>query len=148
ETREYQRAQQANDENTLARIRSKRQAAQRADRNQMRQIQHWWVTRMIQSPRPLQEKLTLFWHGHFATGYRTIEDSYHMYAQNRMLRANALGSCAELLRGIVRDPAMLRYLSSSANRKTRPNETFARELMELFSLGEGNYTERDIKDGA
>lgn len=148
ENREYRRAQQANDEDALARIRSMRQSAQRADRNQMRQIQLWWITRMIQSPRPLEEKLTLFWHGHFATGYRTIEDSYHMYAQNRMLRANALGNFADLLRGIVRDPAMLRYLNNNANRKSSPNENFARELMELFSLGEGNYTERDIKDGA
>ena len=103
---------------------------------------------MIQTPRPLEEKLTLFWHGHFATGFRAVEDSYHMYAQNRMLRANALGSFTSLLRGIVRDPAMLKYLNNNQNRKSSPNENLARELMELFSLGEGNYTERDIKDGA
>ncbi len=148
EKREYTRAKQVGDENALAQIRSKRQKAQRLDRSQMRQIQRWWITRMIQTPRPLEEKLTLFWHGHFATGFRVVQDSYHMYSQDRMLRANALGNFAELLRGIVRDPAMLRYLNNNQNRKSSPNENFAREIMELFSLGEGNYTERDIKDGA
>jgi uncharacterized protein (DUF1800 family) len=148
EVREYRRAQQANDEDTLARFRTMRQSAQREDRKQIRKVQQWWITRMIQTPRPLQEKMTLFWHGHFATSYRSTEDSYHMYAQNRMLRANAVGNFADLLRGIVRDPAMLKYLNNNQNRKSSPNENLARELLELFSLGEGNYTERDIKDGA
>ncbi len=148
EQREIQRARQNGDEDTLSRFRTMRQQAQRADRNQMRQIQRWWITRMIQTPRPFEEKMTLFWHGHFATSYRTIEDSYHMYAQNRMLRSYAVGNFADLLRGIIRDPAMLKYLNNNQNRKSSPNENLARELMELFSLGEGNYTERDIKDGA
>jgi uncharacterized protein (DUF1800 family) len=148
ERAEYRRAQQAGDENVLAKFRSMRQTAQRADRNQMRQIQRWWITRMIQTPRPFEEKMTLFWHGHFATSFRGIEDSYHMYSQNRMLRSNAIGNFADLLRGIVRDPAMLKYLNNNQNRKLSPNENLARELMELFSLGEGNYSERDIKDGA
>ncbi len=148
EQREIQRARQAGDENVLSRFRTMRQQAQRADRNQMRKIQRWWITRMIQTPRPFEEKMTLFWHGHFATNYRGIEDSYHMYAQNRMLRHYAIGNFADLLRGIIRDPAMLRYLNNNQNRKRSPNENLARELMELFSLGEGNYTERDIKDGA
>lgn len=144
----YRRARKTGDENTLARFREMRQRAQREDRRQMRDIQHWWLTRMIQSPRPLQEKLTLFWHGHFATSYRAIEDSYHMYQQNRLLRGAALGGFANLLRGIIRDPAMLRYLNNNQNRKASPNENLAREIMELFSLGEGHYSERDIRDGA
>lgn len=148
EIQAYRRAQQTGDEETLARFREMRQRAQREDRRQMREIQHWWLARMVQSPRPLQEKLTLFWHGHFATAYRTIEDSYHMYQQNRFLRGAALGSFATLLRGIIRDPAMLRYLNNNQNRKQSPNENLAREIMELFSLGEGHYSERDIKDGA
>ncbi len=148
EQRTVKLARQTSDENVLAQYRSKRQKAQRADRNQMREIQQWWFTRMIQTPRPLEEKLTLFWHGHFATSFRTIENSYHMYQQNRMFRANANGNFADLLRAIVRDPAMLKYLNNHQNKKTSPNENFAREIMELFSLGEGNYTERDIKDGA
>ena len=91
------RAQQAGDENTLSKFREMRQSAQRDDRRQMREIRHWWLTRMIQTPRPLEEKMTLFWHGHFATSYRTIEDSYHMYQQNRMLRGLALGNFRDLV---------------------------------------------------
>lgn len=135
------------DEDSLARFREMRQQAQRDDRRQMREIQSWWLSRMIQTTRPLEEKLTLFWHGHFATSYRSVEDSYHMYQQNRMFRGNAKNYAA-LLGGIIRDPAMLRYLNNNQNRKADPNENLAREIMELFSLGEGNYTERDIKEGA
>ncbi|MFG0246203.1 MAG: DUF1800 family protein [Phycisphaerales bacterium JB052] len=144
----FMRAQRAGDENALSKFREMRQRAQREDREQMREIRHWWITRMIQTPRPLEEKMTLFWHGHFATSYRTIEDSYHMYQQNRMLRGLALGNFGDLLRSIIRDPAMLRYLNNNRNQKTSPNENLARELMELFSLGEGHYNERDIKEGA
>lgn len=140
-------ARQRGDEDTVARFRDQRQAAQRSDRQQMAQIRRWWIQRMIQTPRPLEEKLTLFWHGHFATSYRSVEDSYHMYMQNRMFRGNAK-SYPRLLAGIIRDPAMLRYLNNNQNRRQSPNENLARELMELFSLGEGNYTERDIKEGA
>lgn len=143
-----QRARQTGDENTLSRIREMRQRAQRDDRGQMRELRHWWITRMIQTPRPFEEKMTLFWHGHFATSYRAIEDSYHMYAQNRMFRGFALGNFGDLLRAVIRDPAMLRYLNNDRNRKDAPNENLAREIMELFSLGEGNYSERDIKEGA
>jgi uncharacterized protein (DUF1800 family) len=147
ERRSQRLAAQRRDENTLSRFRMMRQQAQRADRAQMREIQSWWLTRMIQTPRPLEEKLTLFWHGHFATSYRSVEDSYHLYQQNRLFRGNAM-SYPRLLRGIIRDPAMLRYLNNNQNRKAEPNENLAREIMELFSLGEGNYTEQDIKEGA
>ena len=146
--RALKRARQTNDKEALDSFNAQRMKNKRADRTQMREIQKWWITRMIQTPRPLEEKLTLFWHGHFATSFRTIEDSYHMYMQNRMLRANATGNFANLLRGIIRDPAMLKYLNNNLNRKSSPNENFAREIMELFSLGEGNYTENDIKNGA
>ncbi len=148
ERRAYALARQRGDEDTLARFRTMRQRAQREDRRQMREIQRWWLTRMIRSPRPLEEKLTLFWHGHFATSYRITEDSYHMYAQNRMLRASAAGNVAGLLRGIITDPAMLRYLNNNQNRKGAPNENLARELLELFTMGEGNYAEHDIKEAA
>lgn len=144
----YRRAQQSGDENTLSKFREMRQRAQREDRGQMREIRQWWLTRMIQSPRPFEEKMTLFWHGHFATSYRSIEDSYHMYQQNRLFRGLATGNFGDLLRAIIRDPAMLRYLNNNQNRKQSPNENLAREIMELFTLGEGNYTERDIKEGA
>jgi len=77
-------ARRTSDEATLSEFRRRRQEAQHADRRQMRDIQHWWLARMIETPRPLQEKMTLFWHGHFATSYRGIQDSYHMFQQNRL----------------------------------------------------------------
>jgi hypothetical protein len=142
------RAAQAKDEDALARVRVMRQNAEQDDRAQMREVQQWWLKRMIETARPLEEKMTLFWHGHFATSYRTIEDSYHMFMQNSLFRKNAVGNFGDLLFGIVRDPAMLAYLDQNDSRKNRPNENLAREIMELFSLGVGNYTEQDIKEGA
>ena len=142
-------ARRTNDEATLSEFRRRRQEAQRTDRRQMRDIQRWWLTRMIESPRPLEEKMTLFWHGHFATNYRAIEDSYHMFMQNQLFRNNAVGNFKALAHGIIRDPAMLKYLNNDQNRSRHPNENLARELMELFTLGEGHgYTEDDIKQGA
>lgn len=141
-------ARRAGDEAAVARLRAQRQEAQRADRQQVRRIQQWWLKRMIETPRPLEEKMTLFWHGHFATSYRTIEDSYHMFRQNQLFRANAVGNFGKLLYEIIRDPAMIAYLDNDDSRKGRPNENLARELMELFSLGVGNYREKDIKEGA
>ena len=142
-------ARRGNDEATLAEFRKRRQNAQRTDRKQMREIQQWWFARMITTPRPLEEKMTLFWHGHFATNYRAIQDSYHMFLQNQLFRHNAVGNFKALAHGIIRDPAMLRYLNNDQNRKQKPNENLARELMELFTLGEGHdYSEQDIKQGA
>lgn len=148
ERRMVQQAQRRLDENVLAEARLRRQEMQRKDRQQIVEVQKWWLREMIESPRPALEKLTLFWHGHFATSYRTIENSYHMFLQNGLFRRNAAGSFRELLRGIIRDPAMLAYLNNNTSRKGRPNENLARELMELFGLGIGNYTEDDIKNGA
>ena len=145
---ELARARKSGDEALVARVRAQRQDAQRLDREQMTKIQRWWLKRMIETPRPLEEKMTLFWHGHFATSYRTIEDSYHMYMQNRLFRRYAVGSYAKLLYEIIRDPAMIAYLNNNESRKGKPNENLAREIMELFSLGVGNYTEKDIKEGA
>ena len=92
--------------------------------------------------------MTLFWHGHFATSYRGVQNSYHLHMQNRLFRAHAIGGFDALLRGIIRDPAMLDYLDNRNSRKGAPNENLARELMELFSLGPGHYREGDIKEGA
>ncbi|MEQ9096603.1 MAG: DUF1800 domain-containing protein [Phycisphaerales bacterium] len=141
-------ARRARDEDALANLRAMRQQAQVWDRRQMREIQRWWLTRMIETPRPLEEKMTLFWHGHFPTSYRTIEDSYHMFLQNQRFRKHALGNYGQLMHEIIRDPAMLAYLDNNDSRKGRPNENLARELMELFSMGVGNYSESDIKEGA
>ncbi|UYV12572.1 MAG: DUF1800 domain-containing protein [Phycisphaera sp.] len=141
-------ARRSRDEDALASLRAMRQQAQVQDRRQMREIQRWWLTRMIETPRPLEEKMTLFWHGHFATSYRTIEDSYHMYMQNQRFRRHALGNYGELLHEIIKDPAMLAYLDNNDSRKGQPNENLARELMELFSMGVGSYSEGDIREGA
>lgn len=141
-------ARRASDEDTLARLRLRRQEAEREDRRQAREMQKWWLRRMIETARPLEEKMTLFWHGHFATSYRTIEDSYHMFLQNQTFRKNALGNYGELLFAMIRDPAMLAYLDNNDSRRGAPNENLAREIMELFSLGVGNYSEDDIKEGA
>lgn len=111
----------------------------------MKQLAAWWLFRMLHSPAPLIEKMTLFWHGHFATGGEKVLDVELMHTQNQLFRENAVGDFRELVQGIAKDPAMLIYLDSVSNRKTRANENFARELMELFCLGEGNYTEADVQ---
>jgi len=105
-----------------------------------------WVYRLLLTPTQLLEKTTLFWHGHFATSAEKVTDAPMMWDQNRLLRKHALGSFPELVQAIAKDPAMLIYLDSAINRKAHPNENFARELMELFCLGEGNYSERDVQE--
>ena len=111
-------------------------------------LQAWWLHRMHYTANPLTEKLTLFWHNHFATSFSKVQSVPHMAAQNDRFRAEALGSFRELLHAMAKDVAMLIWLDSNANRKRHANENFAREVMELFSLGEGNYTEGDIKQAA
>lgn len=111
-----------------------------------RSLAAWWLHRMLNTNAPLLEKMTLFWHGHFATGADKVTDSALMFAQNQLLRRHSLGSFAEMTHGIARDPAMLIYLDSATNRKAHPNENFARELMELFCLGEGHYSEKDVQE--
>ena len=143
------RARRDGDEGVLERFQRERTTRDMQDRDQLVSMRQWWLKRMIETGRPLEEKMTLFWHGHFATGWRTVEDSYHMYLQNRMMRTHATGDFADLAYRIIRDPAMLRYLDNNRSRRGQPNENLARELMELFVLGEGRgYTERDIKEAA
>ena len=108
----------------------------------------WWANRMLATPRPLEEKLTLFWHGHFATGENKVRDYRMMLRQNLMFRANASGRLQDLLVGILKDPAMLVYLDNGENVKAHPNENFGRELLELFTMGVGNYTEHDVREAA
>jgi uncharacterized protein (DUF1800 family) len=124
------------------------QEFRRLDRRQARDLKEWWLRRMIATPRPLEERMTLFWHGHFTSAYRSVRNSYRMYVQNTTLRGLATTNFRALLQEISRDPAMLRFLDGDRNRKGQPNENFAREVMELFTLGEGNYHEDDIKEAA
>jgi len=111
-------------------------------------LKAWWLYRMLNSANPLLEKMSLFWHNHFATSNTKVQSVKHMVSQNDLIRREAVGSFRKLLHGMTRDVAMLIWLDGNANRKRHPNENFARELMELFSLGEGHYTERDIVQAA
>lgn len=108
----------------------------------------WWLHRMLHTTDPALEKFTLFWHGHFATSAAKVREADLMLAQNRMFRTRACGPFEKLVQAVSRDPAMLLYLDSATNRKVRPNENYAREVMELFCLGLDNYTERDIQQTA
>jgi uncharacterized protein (DUF1800 family) len=129
-----------------------RQQMQRDERQiengRILELRGWWLQRMAKGPRPFQEKMTLFWHGHFATSFEKVRDSYYMWRQNELFRRMATGNWLELLTEAGKDPAMLVWLDQAQSRKDHPNENFAREVMELFALGEGHYTEKDITEAA
>ncbi len=112
------------------------------------ELQGWWLQEMLVTPSPLTERMTLFWHNHFVSSEQKVRFARLMYAQNATLRAHAVGNFATLLRAASKDPAMLIYLDVAQSRREQPNENFAREVMELFTLGEGHYTEQDIKEAA
>ncbi len=118
------------------------------DRERAADLLVGWMRRMQFTTHPLREKLTLFWHDHFATSDQKVQDAYLMWMQNETLRARALGPFGYLLKDITRDPAMLKWLDLVRSNKKEPNENFAREFFELFALGEGHYTEADIKESA
>ena len=120
----------------------------RANAIETQRLGVWWATRMLATRRPLEEKLTLFWHGHFATGDAKVRDYRMMLRQNQMFRRNAEGPLRALLVGILKDPAMLVYLDNGENVKAHPNENFGRELLELFTMGVGHYSERDVREAA
>jgi uncharacterized protein (DUF1800 family) len=109
---------------------------------------NWFLDRMIATPAPLQEKMTLFWHGHFTSAYEKGIPAQAIVNQNNLFRTNALGNVRELTLNVSQDPAMVRYLDNAQNIKAHPNENYARELMELFTLGIGNYTETDVRESA
>lgn len=111
-------------------------------------LRRWWLYRMTFTRRPLEEKMTLFWHGHFATSDRKVRNPHAMYLQNLLFRKYALGDFHQLLLKVSKDPAMIIWLDNQQNRKGKPNENFAREVMELFTVGIGNYSETDIKQAA
>ena len=111
-------------------------------------LKAWWFYRMLISPDPLGERLTLMWHNHFATSNRKVQDLVRMREQNELLRKHARAPFGELLDAVVKHPAMLVWLDADSNRKGHPNENLGRELMELFTLGIGNYSEEDVKEAA
>lgn len=114
----------------------------------IRRLQAWWLYRMLFTPDPLTERLALVWHNHFATSQLKVEDVDAMRRQNAIFRRHARGPFGDLLREMLRDPALLAWLDAPSNRKGRPNENLARELMELFTLGVGRFSERDVKEVA
>ena len=107
-----------------------------------------WMTRMLATQRPLQEKMVLFWHTHFATAASKVRAADIMLQQIQLFRDNALGNFESLLQQVTRNPAMLIWLDNNQNRKGSPNENYAREVMELFTVGIGNYTDFDVKEAA
>lgn len=127
---------------------ARRKEMMRAERQSMIALVGWWLQRMRHSQWVLREKLTLFWHGHFASGAPKVRETYLLWQQNQTLRANALGNFRTLAKAISRDPAMMVYLDTLRSRVDAPNENFAREFFELFTLGIGNYSEDDIRQAA
>lgn len=113
-----------------------------------RELREWWARLMLTGPPSLHEKLTLFWHGHFATQMSDVKVPQLMFRQNALFRAHALGNFRELVKAVAVDPAMLIYLDGVRNRTGNPNENFARELLELFTIGINNYTQTDIQEAA
>jgi uncharacterized protein (DUF1800 family) len=120
----------------------------REERRVMFGYSGWWIDQMIAGRDPLREKMVLFWHGYFTSSARDVKSTVAMVQQNQLFHRLALGNFRELIGAVIRDPAMIEYLDNNQNRRGNPNENLAREIMELFSLGAGNYTEEDIKEAA
>lgn len=120
----------------------------RADYLEIRRAGQWWAQRMVTTKRPLEEKLALFWHGHFATSDDKVRDYRKLLQQLALFHKHANGNFRDLLIGVAKDPAMLVYLDAGENVKGNPNENFGREILELFTMGVGNYTETDIREAA
>ncbi len=119
------------------------------ERRLQSEMRKWWLQRMAESPRPLQEKLTLFWHDHFATQYKKRYRTFMLFKQNQLFRTYGTDNYAALLRGIVHDPATISYLDNNVNYKGSGNENLGREILELFSIGEGRgYSEEDLREAS
>jgi hypothetical protein len=120
----------------------------RASRLETDRVAYWWANRMLASPRPLEEKMALFWHGHFATNEDKVRDYRKMLQQLELFQSLGLGDFRTLLIGVAKNPAMLAFLDAGVNVKGAPNENFAREIMELFTMGVGHYSETDVREAA
>ena len=112
------------------------------------QLQQWWIDHMLTTPTPFAERMTLYWHGHFTSDYRKAADDTFMYWQNLTWRRIAMTDLRSMLMQVTIDPAMLRYLDLATSTGQSPNENYSRELMELFTMGAGNYTEDDVRESA
>ncbi|WP_269533048.1 DUF1800 family protein [Chitinimonas sp. BJYL2] len=125
-----------------------KKAARELQRDRGVQLRAWWYDEIRDTPSPLTERMVLFWHNHFVSSLQKVRQPQWLYQQNVQFREHALGNFAELLHDAIKAPAMLVYLDAIQNRKGQPNENLAREVMELFTLGEGNYSEQDIREAA
>ena len=120
----------------------------RASRLETDRVAYWWANRMLTTNRPLEEKMALFWHGHFANNEDKVRDYRKMLQQLKLFQAEGTGNFRDLVIAVGQDPAMLAFLDAGVNVKGAPNENFAREIMELFTMGVGNYSEKDIREAA
>ncbi len=120
----------------------------RASALETNRVAYWWANRMLTSPRPLQEKMALFWHGHFASNEAKVRDYRKLLAQLQLFEKQGTGNFRDLTVAVAQDPAMLSFLDAGVNVKGASNENFAREIMELFTMGVGHYTEQDIREAA
>ncbi len=117
-------------------------------REQTLEAKSWWYEELISTPSPFTERMVMFWHNHFTSSVQKVRYVPALLRQNELFRREAAGNFARLLHEVARDPAMLIYLDGATSKRGQPNENFARELMELFTLGEGHYSEQDIKEAA
>jgi uncharacterized protein (DUF1800 family) len=149
-----------NDEpKTIAELREVRKSFKNSDQDEQKKIlkkqiknaielKKWWINEMFNSNYPLREKMTCFWHNHFVSTSQKVKVNYWIYQHNQILRENAFGNFKDLTKKIIKSNAMVRYLDNVDNKKDKINENLSRELLELFTIGIGNYTENDIKEGA
>jgi uncharacterized protein (DUF1800 family) len=148
-----------NSPKTIEELKAKRQVLKNANPDQAKELlkvelqvsqemKAWWLQKMIEDEFPLREKMTCFWHNHFVCTFQKVKVNHWIYQHNQMLRENAFGNFKTLTKKIVQTNAMVRYLDNVDNKRDKINENLSRELLELFTLGIGNYTEEDIKNGA
>ena len=128
---------------------NKRNAFRSARRQEIAELRQWWIKQMLATNSPLAERIVLFWENTFVAGFSGLEDKSHaQWMRHKTIRTHALGNYREFLHAIVKDPAILIYLDNNENKRESPNENLARELFELFTLGEGNYSENDVRESA
>ena len=130
----------------LSRIEKKE--IRKSQKIKIKELQIWWMKMMLNPSFSFREKMTLFWHNHFVSSYDVVKNPFFMLKQNELYRINSLGNYKNLVHKSSKDLAMLIFLDNNSNKKSSPNENYARELLELFTLGEGNYSEKDVKEAA
>lgn len=144
---------------SIAELRDRRKTLKESDKEQVKQMvvkeakisnemKAWWIEKMMTEKHPLREKMTCFWHNHFVATFQKVKVNYWIFEYNQLLRENAFGNFKDLTKKVLYSNAMVRYLDNTDNKKDNINENLSRELLELFTLGIGNYTEEDIKNGA